>query len=58
MIGRSSVVGLVCVALVLLFTATASATQPSIAYTIDGISGTSGWYRGRPTVTTSFCTGR
>jgi hypothetical protein len=44
--GRFTVVGLVCVALVLLFTATASATQPSIAYTIDGISGTNGWYRG------------
>jgi hypothetical protein len=44
--GRSTIVGLVSLALVLIFTATAAATQPTIGYTIDGIVGTNGWYRG------------
>lgn len=46
MTGRSTFVGLVCLAFVLIFAATASASQPTISYTIDGISGTNGWYRG------------
>ncbi len=32
--------------LLLLFSATASASTPTISYSIDGISGTNGWYRG------------
>ncbi len=44
--GRSSTAGLVCLAFVLVFTATASAATPTISYTIDGIAGTNGWYRG------------
>ena len=43
---RSTVAGLICLALTVTFTATASAAQPSISYTIDGIAGTNGWYRG------------
>jgi hypothetical protein len=33
-------------ALVLLFATTAAASTPTISYSIDGVSGTSGWYRG------------
>jgi hypothetical protein len=43
---RSTLAGLLCLALVLLSAATASAAQPTISYTIDGIPGTNGWYRG------------
>src|SRR5438552_2081016 len=32
--------------LALLLAPTASAAPPTISYTIDGVSGTNGWYRG------------
>src|SRR4029077_5002158 len=44
--GRSSTAGLVCLAFVLVFTATAAASTPIISYTIDGTPGTNGWDRG------------
>ncbi len=45
--GRSTGVGSICLAFVLTFTATATAaTPPVISYSIDGIVGTNGWYRG------------
>lgn len=43
---RSTGLAAVAVALVLLFTATAAASTPTISYSIDGIAGTNGWYRG------------
>jgi hypothetical protein len=42
---RSTVVAVGLVFL-LVFTATAAASPPTISYSIDGISGTNGWYRG------------
>jgi hypothetical protein len=43
---RSTLAGAICVASILVFTATASAVPPTISYSIDGIVGTNGWYRG------------
>lgn len=43
---RSTAVGAIALAFLLMFTATASASTPTISYSIDGTSGTSGWYRG------------
>ena len=43
---RATAAAAVALAFVLLFAATASAAPPGISYTIDGISGTNGWYRG------------
>lgn len=43
---RSTAAAGVLVAVVLLFAATASAATPTISYSIDGISGSNGWYRG------------
>ena len=33
-------------------------TPPLVAYSIDGIVGTNGWYRGTRAATSSSCTGR
>ena len=44
--GRFTAVGSICVAFVLTFTATAAAALPTVDYSIDGIVGTNGWYRG------------
>lgn len=43
---RSTLAGLLCLGLALMSATTASAAQPTISYTIDGIPGTNGWYRG------------
>ena len=43
---RSTAVAALGVVMVLLFTATAAASTPTISYSIDGIAGTNGWYRG------------
>ncbi len=43
---RSSVVAAVALAFFLLLAASASAALPTITYSIEGISGTNGWYRG------------
>jgi hypothetical protein len=43
---RSTTAAAIGLALFLMFAATASASPPTINYLIDGISGTSGWYRG------------
>ncbi len=43
---RSSAAAAVGLALILMFAATASAATPTISYSIDGIPGTNGWYRG------------
>jgi hypothetical protein len=43
---RSTAAALATVAFALVFTATASASAPTISYSITGISGTNGWYRG------------
>lgn len=44
--GVRSAAALVGLALFLTFVASASAAPPSISYSIDGIVGTNGWYRG------------
>jgi hypothetical protein len=44
--GRSTAAAAIALALVLTFTGTAAASPPIITYTIDGIAGTNGWYRG------------
>lgn len=43
---RSTAAALVGLAFFLLLAASASAATPTIGYSIDGISGTNGWYRG------------
>lgn len=43
---RSAAAAALGLALVLLFATTAAASTPVISYSIDGISGTNGWYRG------------
>ena len=43
---RSSAIAAVCLAFFLLLAAPASAALPTISYSIEGISGTNGWYRG------------
>ena len=43
---RFTAVAAAGLALFLVLAATAAAATPTIRYTIDGISGTSGWYRG------------
>jgi hypothetical protein len=43
---RSTAAALLGLAFVLVFAATASASAPTISYSIDGIAGTNGWYRG------------
>jgi hypothetical protein len=43
---RSSAAAAVGLALILMFAATASAATPTISYSIDGVPGTNGWYRG------------
>ena len=43
---RSTTAAVLGVALVLLFVASAAASTPTISYSIDGISGANGWYRG------------
>jgi hypothetical protein len=45
-VARATAAAAVGVAFVLLFTATAAASTPTISYSIDGIPGTNGWYRG------------
>lgn len=43
---RPALVAAVGLALFLIFVASASASTPSISYSIDGITGSNGWYRG------------
>src|SRR5215471_814519 len=43
---RSTAAAALGLALVLLFATSAAASTPTISYSIDGISGTNGWYRG------------
>jgi hypothetical protein len=43
---RSTAAAALGLVLFLLFAPSASASTPSISYTIDGISGSNGWYRG------------
>jgi hypothetical protein len=43
---RSTVAAVVVLAFVLLLAPTAAASTPTISYSIDGIAGTNGWYRG------------
>src|SRR5947209_6269496 len=43
---RTTTAAAVALAWVLMFTATASASAPTISFSIDGISGSNGWYRG------------
>jgi hypothetical protein len=43
---RSTAAAAICLACVLIFTETAAAAPPTISYSIDGIAGTNGWYRG------------
>lgn len=43
---RSTAVAAFGLALFLILAATASASTPTISYSIDGISGSNGWYRG------------
>jgi hypothetical protein len=43
---RSTAAAAVGLAFVLMLAATASASTPTISYSIDGIVGTNGWYRG------------
>jgi hypothetical protein len=43
---RSTSIAAVGLACFLLFAASAAASLPTITYTIDGIAGTNGWYRG------------
>jgi len=43
---RSATAAALGLALVLLFATTAAASTPTISYSIDGVSGTNGWYRG------------
>jgi hypothetical protein len=43
---RSTAAASVALAFVLMFAASASASTPTISYSIDGISGSNGWYRG------------
>ena len=43
---RSTAAASIGVALVLLFATTAAASTPTISYSIDGIVGNNGWYRG------------
>src|SRR5207247_9157908 len=43
---RSTAVAALGLALVLVFATTAAASTPTISYSIDGIAGTNGWYRG------------
>jgi len=43
---RSTAAAAVALAFFLVFAGTASASPPTISYSIDGISGNNGWYRG------------
>jgi hypothetical protein len=43
---RSTALAAVALALFLVFATTAAASTPTISYSIDGIVGTNGWYRG------------
>jgi hypothetical protein len=43
---RSTTAAAVGLALFLMFAGTASASPPAISYSVDGIPGTNGWYRG------------
>lgn len=43
---RSTAAAVTCLAFVLVFVASASGSTPTISYSIDGIVGTNGWYRG------------
>jgi hypothetical protein len=43
---RSTAAAALGLALVLLFATSAAASTPTISYSIDGIAGTNGWYRG------------
>lgn len=43
---RSTAAAAVALAFVLLLAATAAASTPTISYSVDGIIGTNGWYRG------------
>ena len=43
---RTSAAAAVALALLLVLATSASAAPPTIGYTIDGIAGTNGWYRG------------
>lgn len=43
---RSTTAAALGLALLLLFATTAAASTPTISYSIDGVSGTNGWYRG------------
>jgi hypothetical protein len=43
---RSTVAAALGLCLVLLFATSAAASTPTISYSIDGIAGTNGWYRG------------
>lgn len=43
---RSTAVAAVGLVLLLLFATSAAASTPTISYSIDGVSGTNGWYRG------------
>jgi hypothetical protein len=45
-VSRSTAAAGFVLALVLLFATTAAASTPTISYSIDGISGSNGWYRG------------
>jgi hypothetical protein len=45
-VSRATAAAAVGIVLLLAFSATASASAPTITYSIDGISGTNGWYRG------------
>jgi hypothetical protein len=46
MVTRSTAAAALGLALVLLLATSAAASTPTISYSIDGISGTNGWYRG------------
>jgi len=45
-VSRSTAAAAIGLAFVLILAATAAASTPTISYSIDGISGSNGWYRG------------